>query len=414
MIPIAAVPISFGEILSLTRKLAFGNLLDESHVTELENELANYVGLKRVFACNSGRTALYLAIKALELDPGDEVLVPAYTCAIVFEMILRAGLKPVFVDVNLETCNLNVELIPKVLTKKTKAIVPVHLFGRPCDMDPIIDAADEYGLYVVEDAAQALGAEYKGQKIGSFGDLAVFSFGPGKSITGGEGGAIAINNSELIETVEKLQAQLPSPDLGWKLHVARNVLAMKIFASRSLYGLVKGSVDSSMEKTDEIIFQNCLTLSKGVSSPLKPSLKLAKMPEVSASVIVKQLEKIDDLNEKRTRNADKLLALLRDQDEKSIHLPPTDSDTKNTFTRFPIRILRGNRAFVIKEMLGLGVDTKGLYHYVADLLPRLSEESFSNAETLSHSLVALPNHPMLMDRELEEISSAFISSLRAA
>jgi len=413
MIPIAAIPISSREALSLTRKLAFGNLFDKSTVTKLENKLADYVGSKRVLACNSGRTALYLAMKALGLDQGHEVIVPAYNCAIVPEMIWRAGLKPVFVDVDPETCNLDPELISKALTSKTRAIVPVHLFGRPCDMDTVVETADRHGLYVVEDVAQALGAEYRGRKVGCFGDLAIFSFGPGKSITGGEGGAIAINNTELTEAVERLQSQLPSPNLRWKLHVARNVLAMKIFSRHSLYGLVKGSVDSSGERTDEMIIQNCLTLSKAVSSPLKPSLKPAKMPEVSASVIVKQLQKLDAFNERRTINALKLSTLLRAEDENSIQLPKTGSETKNTFTRFPIRILRGNRTLVIKEMLRRGVDAKELYYYVADLLRKLARARFPNAEALSDSLMALPNHPMLTEADLEEISSSLILSLRA-
>jgi len=412
MIPIATVPISFGEVLSLTRKLAFGNLFDESDVAQFEKELANYVGTKRVLACNSGRTALYLAMKALGLNPGDEVLVPGYTCAILFEVVLRAGLKPVFVDVNLETCNLNSELIPKILTLKTKAIIPVHLFGRPCDIDLIVEAADKYGLYIVEDVAQALGAEYKGQKAGSFGDLAIFSFGPGKSITGGQGGAIAVNNPDLIESIESFQSQLPNPNLRWKLLVTRNVLAMKIFSSRSLYGLVKGHVDSNMEKTDEMIIQNCSTLAKGLSSPLNPSLKPAKMPEASASVILKQLQKIDALNEKRIMNANELSALLRAEDEKSIQLPKTYNDSKSTFTRFPIRILRGNRTLVIKEMSRRGVDAKELYYYAADLLHKLSKAQFPNTEALSDSLIALPNHPLLAEEDLKEISTALLSTLQ--
>lgn len=413
MIPIAALPISFGEVLSLTRKLAFDNLFDESDVAESENQLANYVGSRKTISCDSGRTALYLALKALGLDAGDEVLVPTYTCAIVFEIVMRAHLKPVFVDVSPATRNIDPTLIPKSLSSRTKAVIPVHLFGCPCEMDPIVEVADKYGLYIIEDVAQALGAEYKGRKAGSFGDLAIFSFGPGKSITGGEGGAIAINNAELKEAVETLELQLPNPDLGWKLHVAKNILAMKMFSSSRFYGIVKGSVDSSIRRTDSMINQNCLTLAKGAASPLHASLRPAKLPEASASVIVKQLQKIDSFNEKRIANAQRLTELLRVEDDRYIKLPWPDSKTKSTFTRFPIRILKGNRALIIKEMLRQGVDAKELYHYVAWLLHRLSEKRYSNAELLSNSLMALPNHPLLTDEELEKISSVFLTALGA-
>jgi dTDP-4-amino-4,6-dideoxygalactose transaminase len=413
MIPIAAIPVSFGEIVSLTRKLAFDNLFGESDVATFENQLAGYVGSESAVSCDSGRTALYLALKALGLEAGDEVLVPAYTCAIVFEMVLRAGLRPVFVDVNPETCTIDPELVPKSLSSRTKVVIPVHLFGTPCDMDPIVEVADKYGLYVIEDVAQGLGAEFKGRKTGSFGDLAIFSFGPGKSITGGEGGAITINNTELTETVETLQSHLPEPDLGSKLHVTRNVLAMKMFSSSRFYGLVKNSVDSSIRRTDDMINQNCLTLMEESPSHLMPSLKPTKMPEASATVIVKQLHRIDDLNAKRIANVSRLSELMRGEDDQSIKLPRIDSEMRSTFTRFPVVIIKGTRSSIIKQMLRQGVDAKELYHYVAWLLHSLSKSSYPQAEFLSDSLMAIPNHPLLTNEELEKISSVFLAALKA-
>jgi|SRR3989304_848463 len=412
MIPMVALPIGFGEMFSLSRTLAFGNLFSCSTVTDFEKKLANYIGSKRVFACNSGRTALYMALKALGLKTGDEVLVPAYTCGIVFEMIFRAGLRPAFVDVVPETYNLDPQLIPEMVTSKTRAIIPVHLFGYPCNMDPIVEAADKYGLYIVEDAAQALGAEYKGQKAGSFGDLVIFSFGPGKSVMGGEGGAIAINNTELTESVESLLFQLSNPDLRWELHVAKNILAMKMFSNEALYAFVKGSVDSSIKKMDEMTIQNCLALSRGSSSDLNPTLKPSKMPEASAAVIIKQLEKLDDLNRMRIMNANKLISFLEAEDGKSIRLPQINSDVKNTFTRFPIQVMKGKRNLVMNEMLRRGVDVKELYYYVDDLLHGLSRTRFPTAEALTDCLMALPNHPLLTEADLEKISESLILSLQ--
>lgn len=413
MIPIAALPISFGEIASLTRKLALDNLFGESDVARFENQLADYIGSKRAVSCDSGRTALYLALKALGLQAGDEVLVPAYTCAIVFEMVLRAGLRPVFIDVNPETYTIEPELIPQSLSSRTKAVIPVHLFGTPCDMDPIVEAAGKHGLYIIEDVAQALGAEYKGQKAGRFGDLAIFSFGPGKSITGGEGGAIAINNAELTEPVEALRSPLPRPDLGSKLHVTRNVLAMNVFSSSRFYGIVKNSVDSSIKRTDDMINQNCLALTEGSPSHLMPSFKPTKMQEASAAVIVRQLQRTDALNAKRIANVGKLSELMKDEDDHCIKLPQMDPEIKSTFTRFPILVLKGNRSLMIREMLRQGVDAKELYHYIAWLLKRLSKNNYPQAELLSNSLMAIPNHPLLTSGELEKIAAAFLAAIKA-
>jgi perosamine synthetase len=185
MIPRTAIPIGNEELFSiLFPVMRNGN----EEIADFEMDLASYLGALKVFAVNSGRTALFSALQALGLKKGENVIVPAYTCAIVFEVILRLGLKPNFVDVDPETYNFDPELIPKAITSGTRAIIPVHLFGAPCEMDQIMEIASKYGLFVVEDVAQALGAEYKGRKLGTFGDLAMFSFGPGKSVMSGEGG----------------------------------------------------------------------------------------------------------------------------------------------------------------------------------------------------------------------------------
>lgn len=411
--PITALPISTREILTLAEKVVTIRTVNGTEIEKFENELAQYLDSSKVFSFNTGRTALYVSLKALGLNAGDEVIVPAYTCAIVFEAVLRLGLKPLTVDVNPETYNIDPAQIPKVISQKTKAIVAVHLFGCPCEMDAIAGMAKTHGLFLIEDVAQALGAEYHAKKAGSFGDLSLFSLGPGKSLTGGEGGALSVNNESLVDSVAKIHAQLPNPDWKWVLHVIRNIVAMKTFSNSRLYPLVKAQVEESVKNTDDMIVQNCLALLKSELNPLFPTINPAKMPNLSAAVSRKQLTRLDEFNEKRIINAERLTKQLSDIDEKKVKLPKMSSDVKNTFTRYVVRLDTEIREHLLDELVKRGVDAQRLYQYIKRLLPELSSRRHLHAEALSNSLIALPNHPLLTDNDVEAISSAFHEALEA-
>jgi perosamine synthetase len=413
MISTTAIPVSSNEILALLKEILSGNAVDGASVQKFEDELASYLGSKAVVLFNAGRTALYVGLQALGLKAGDEIIVPAYTCAIVFEAVLRLGLKPLLVDVNPETCNIDPEQIPKIMSQRTKAIVAVHLFGCPCEMDAVVDLSREHELYLIEDVAQALGAEYHGKKAGSFGDLAIFSFGPGKCLTGGEGGALAANNESLIDSIAKIHAQLPNPNWKWILHVIRNIVAMKTFSNSRLYPLARAQVEESVRNTDDMIVQNCLTLLKSQFNQLFPTIEPAKMPNLSAAVLCKQLARLDYFNEKRITNAERLTSQLNDIDKKEVKLPKISSDVKNAFTRYVVRVSTGIREQLIDELRRRGVDAQTLYFYISGLLPELSSRRYPNAEALSDSLIALPNHPLLTDADIETISLVFHEALEA-
>jgi dTDP-4-amino-4,6-dideoxygalactose transaminase len=412
-IPITAIPISPKEILTLVERVVTDKTVNGADVGKFENELAQYLDSNNVFSFNTGRTALYVGLQALGLNAGDEVIVPAYTCAIVFEVVLRLGLKPLTVDVNPETCNIDPEQIHKVISQKTRAIVAVHLFGYPCEMDAIIDISRQHGLYLIEDVAQALGAEYHDKKVGSFGDLAIFSFGPGKSLTGGEGGALAVNNESLIDMITQIHTRLPNPNWRWILHVMKNIIAMKTFSNSRLFPLARAQVEKSIKNTDEMIVQNCLTLLKNKLNPLFPTIALARMPNLSAAVLRKQLTRLDDFNKKRIINAETLTNRLSDIDEKEVKLPKIGSSVRSTFTRYILRVDTRIREHLIDELLKRGVDVQTLYYYIKELLPELSSRRHPYAEALSDSLIALPNHPLLTDTDIEAISSAFHEALEA-
>jgi len=174
-------------------------------VNEFEREFANYLGVKHVVTVSNGTAALYLILKALGIGDGDEVIVPDFTFFATASTVVMVGAKPVFADINLRTYNIDPKDIEAKVTSRTKAVIAVHLYGHPAKVDEIRDVCDKYGLYLVEDAAQAHGAEFMGRKVGSLGDVAAFSFYATKNLTMGEGGAVVTDDDELAERIKLLR-----------------------------------------------------------------------------------------------------------------------------------------------------------------------------------------------------------------
>lgn len=176
-----------------------GSYILGKHNKAFEQEMADFIGVNYSVALNSGTDALHLALRALDIGPGDEVITVAFTFVATTEAIGIVGAKPVFVDINPDTFNMDADLIEAKITPKTKAILPVHLYGQPAEMDKIMAIAKKHNLYVIEDCCQAIGAEFKGKKVGSFGDIGCFSFYPTKNLgTMGDGG-LAVTNSEALK-----------------------------------------------------------------------------------------------------------------------------------------------------------------------------------------------------------------------
>jgi dTDP-4-amino-4,6-dideoxygalactose transaminase len=175
-------------------------------VEKFEEEWATYCGVKHAVGVGNGTDALWLAMLALGIGPGDEVITVPNTFIATAEAISLTGAKPVFVDVDEKYYTMNPELLESAITPRTKAAIPVHLFGQMADMDPIMDIARRRGLYVIEDACQAHGAAYKGRKAGSMGDASAFSFYPGKNLGAyGEAGAVTTNNDEIATKIRMLR-----------------------------------------------------------------------------------------------------------------------------------------------------------------------------------------------------------------
>ncbi len=177
-----------------------------AEVAGFEQEFAAYCGSAECIALNSGTSALHLALLAAGVGPGDEVITVPFTFVASVAAVVYTGARPVLVDIDPRSFNMDPAAIEAAITSRTKAILPVHLYGQPADMDPIMEVARRHGLIVIEDAAQAHGAKYKGRPVGSIGDMACFSFYPGKNLGAyGEGGAVTTNNTEYASTIRMLR-----------------------------------------------------------------------------------------------------------------------------------------------------------------------------------------------------------------
>jgi len=206
-----------------------------SFVERLENEFAERCGRKYGIAVSNGSVALDLAVTALEIGPGDEVILPSFTIISCAASIVRAGATPVVIDCHTRTWNMDITKIESRITSKTKAIMAVHIYGLPVDMDPLLALSEKYGLRVIEDAAEAHGLTYKGAPCGSFGDVSTFSFYPNKLVTTGEGGILVTDDKGISEKCQSLrnlcfqkEKRFVHDNLGWNYRLSNVQAALGV------------------------------------------------------------------------------------------------------------------------------------------------------------------------------------------
>lgn len=214
------------ELSQLTECIRTGWLTEGKKTEEFILRLSRYIGAKHVLLAPNGTLALYMALAVRGLGPGDEVIVPDFTFLGSASSVVLAGATPVFADVDRETFNLDPESLRRAISRRTRAIMPVHIYGQAADMDPLLAIAKEHNLFVIEDAAQGMGVYYKGRHVGTFGDLGCFSFFADKTMTTGEGGAIATDNDELADRLRYFRNQgrldrgsFLHPHLGWNFRL---------------------------------------------------------------------------------------------------------------------------------------------------------------------------------------------------
>jgi dTDP-4-amino-4,6-dideoxygalactose transaminase len=316
-------------------------------------------------------------------------------------------MKPVFVDVKIPDLTIDEEKIRSAITPLTKAIIPIHMFGLACEMDVITDISEYYGLFVIEDAAQALGATFKGKKLGTLGDIGIYSFGVGKNITGGGGGALSINSARMLEIVEGLQ--LPIRQSNKLRRIVKfatrgaKLLGYTLFWHPELYPVIAPLVTAIVRQDDLSSISACLGTKK-MSKRSKSEAYL--MSSSCASIIRCQLQQLDNFNRIRRRNAFTIYERLKNVTSNSVAWPADRTYTYNVYTRCPILIKRGNRQSIINRFISRKVECSTPYSYLANLLPKIGGGLCRNAlYAATKALITLPNHPHLTQQDMHLILS---------
>ncbi len=359
-IPVAKVELSADEIEAAVEVLKSGYIIQGRKTEEFEAAFAEKVGARYAIAVSSGTAALHIAYIAL-LNPGDEVIVPSFSHISTASMVCFAGCKPIFCDVDARTFTLDVKDAQKRLTKKTRAIVPVHLFGNACEMDEIIEFSKKYGLKIIWDAAQAHGTKYKGRDVGCFADLACYSFYPTKNMITGEGGMITTNDAGLAEKCQLLRSH------GQK------------------------------EKYNHIVL--------GFNY---------RMTDVEAAIGLEQLKKLDEFIKKRRLNAACLTKRLSRID--GIVTPFVPEAVEHSYHQYTILLepdkLNCSRNDFVNALKEEGIGTA--IHYPRPIHKQPAFETIPNSPTLSiceaiaERILSLPVYPGLREEELDRIINAIV------
>jgi len=256
--------------LAIKEVIESAKFINGPQVSELEQKIANYCNRKYGIGVASGTDALLLSLMAINLEPGDEVITTPFTFIATAEVITLLKAMPVFVDIEEDTYNIDVSKIEEKITSKTKAIIPVHLYGQMADMDEIIEIAKKYNLFVIEDAAQAIGAEYKNRKAGSIGDFGAFSFFPAKNLgCYGDGGMIVTNNKEFAEKLYMLRE-----------HGAKAKYQHSIIGTNARLDTIQAAILLVKLKYLDVWIENRIKLAKKYSEKLK---NLVKTPYIKSN-----------------------------------------------------------------------------------------------------------------------------------
>jgi dTDP-4-amino-4,6-dideoxygalactose transaminase len=328
-------------------------------VVELEKEFATYCSAEHGIAVNTGTSALHIAMLTAGIGPGDEVITVPFTFVATVAAIVYTGATPVFVDIDPVSYTIDVTKIESAITERTKAILPVHLYGQPADMEPILEIAQRHGLTVIEDAAQAHGAEYKGQRVGSIGDIGCFSFYPGKNLGAyGEGGMAVTNNPEYANTMRMLR------DWGQE-HRYHHVL-------------------------------------KGYNY---------RMDGIQGAILRVKLRYIEAWTEARRTHAAQYDALLA---ESNLKTPTAMPYSRHVYHVYAVRT--SDRTTLQQKLGEQGIQTGIHYPIPVHLQPAYADlgyklGDFPHSEAASREVLSLPMYPELASSAIDEIAATVLASI---
>ena len=355
MIPIAKPVIGREEIKAISDVLKSGNLVQGRLTKEFEKRFSEYNSISSSIATSNGSTALFTAVRALGLGKGDEVITTPFSFIASSNCLVQNRLKPVFADIDKKTFNIDPEKIESAVTKKTKAVLVVHLYGNPCEMEKIIDICNRHNLVLIEDCCQAHGAEYYNKKVGTFGEISCFSFYATKNMTTGEGGAILTSDK-------------------WLEQKCREIIN---------HGQSEKYVHTSIGYN-------------------------FRMTDMQAALGIVQLSKLDKMNDKRIRNAalfNKYLWKI-----KNIETPLSKLGVKHVFHQYTIKVKDGfprNRDQLQEFLNKRDVQTGIHYPIPIHLQPSYRKRcniSLPVSEEVSKEVLSLPVHPLLSRNEVMYIA----------
>jgi perosamine synthetase len=354
MIEMANPSLGDDEIQAVTEVLKSGILAQGPKVADFEDAFAAYIGTKHAIAVNSGTAALHAALLAAGIGEGDEVITTPFSFIATANAILFCNAKPVFVDIDEMTFNINTSLLREAISRRTKAVIIVHLYGQPCDMQEIVQICDEHNLVLVEDACQAHGAEYRGRKVGSFG-TGCFSFYATKNITTGEGGIITTNSADVAQKARMIRSH------GQRERYLHQTLGFNY-----------------------------------------------RMTDISAAFGICQLRRLGQLNDKRTANAAFLASQITNIG--GLTPPAVGPDRKHVFHQFTIRVTSGFG--ISRDDLAASLKQKGIMTGIHYAIPIHMQPLYRDlgydvhmpvSERAAREVLSLPVHPGLSDQDLRHI-----------
>ena len=367
MIPINLPKIGEEEVEAVAKVLRSGLLTQAlgagPMVTKFEKKFAGFAGVKHAVAVNTGTAALHSAVVSAGVKPGDEVILPSFTFVATAEAVVMAGGKPVFTDIDPETYNISPAEIEKAVTKKTKAIVPVDLYGLPAEIKPIREIAAEHDLAVVEDAAQAHGATYAGKPVGVFADVACWSLYASKNMTTGEGGVITTGNDEMAETMRLMRTH------GEKAKYASLMLGYNY-----------------------------------------------RMSEIQAAIGLVQLEKLPAFVAKRRENARRLTRILAKTEK--LQLPVEPKGREHSWYLYTVRLknaTESERNKIVEELRKKDIGATVYYINPVHLMPyyrdSFGRRKLPETEKAAKQVFSLPIHPGVTEEQMDYIGKTLLHLL---
>ncbi len=376
---------------NIVKSILKGEIFEGKYIKEFETAFSEYIGTKYAFSISSGRIGMKLILEALDLKKGSEIIMPSYTLADLAKIVKSLEFKPVFIDIKNDTMNMDENLIEKKLTSSTRVILATHLWGLPCNVEKILKIAKKNNLIVIEDCAHSLGSEFKGKKVGSFGEASFFSFERTKPINCLGGGMIVTNNNKIAKKIEDKIKLL-------------NYSSKKLF-----FGALINYIESSLTNknifwvTSKFLRSKILDLFKKFYRRFyKPSEGTElKFSNLQAKIGLEQLKKIDETNKKRIEIAKEYSKLL--YSNRRIQLP-RDQYGKHIYYTYIVKTKRAK--YLYDSLYKSGIDTG----YSKDIMEncgwKITKEHFPNTEKILKTALQIPLYLGLKIKEIDFIANS--------